>query len=132
MRNLGDDFRFALRQLRKSPVYTGVVVLILTLGIGANTAVFSVMNAILIRQFPVSRPDALYYVDVANLPDESLPFQYSGDGNSFLSAVFEVLRGHVEVFEDLIAYVPLQSASVVSVLRAVISHDYWTRSYGRD
>ena len=115
MRNLVEDFRFALRQLGKSPAYTGMVVLILTLGIGANTAVFSVMDAILIRQLPVSRPDGLYYVHVANPAGEYLDFQYTYDSNNLPLGVFEGLRWHGEIFEELIAYAPLQGTSVVSV-----------------
>ena len=53
------DIRFALRLMRKSPVFTAVVVISLALGIGANTAIFSLINAIMLRQMPVERPDQL-------------------------------------------------------------------------
>ena len=53
------DLRFALRLMQKSPGFTAVVVISLALGIGANTAIFSLINAIMLRQMPVERPDQL-------------------------------------------------------------------------
>ena len=103
------DVRFGLRSLRQSPGFAATAILTLALGVGANTAVFSVMNAVLLRSLPVSAADRLVYLRTSNPPrgtgtiDSSETFSYS---------VYDALRQQNGGLSPVMAYVPLSSSKV--------------------
>ena len=70
--DLFQDVRFGLRLLRRSPIFTTVAVLSLALGIGGAAAVFSLLNAIVLRSLPVAEPDRLFVAE-RHGPDEMSP-----------------------------------------------------------
>src|SRR6202163_4696524 len=62
MGNLGQDLRYALRTFRKSPFFVAVAMLSLALGIGANTAIFTLVDQLLLRLLPVKNPEQLVMI----------------------------------------------------------------------
>jgi putative ABC transport system permease protein len=75
MGTLWQTLRYTLRTLAKSPVFTAVAILSLALGIGANTAIFTLINALLLRDLPVRDPQRLVQLAAAR-PDGNVPFSY--------------------------------------------------------
>ena len=97
--------RYTLRQLAKAPVFTGVSILTIALGIGANTAIFSVMNTVLLHTLPVPNPQQLVYFHLKNQP---LSTSQTGYGDMSMSMpIFEAMRNRQEVFSDVIGFAPL-------------------------
>jgi predicted permease len=101
MSGLVQDLRYALRQLRKSPGFTAVAVLTLALGIGANTAIFTVVNALLLKMLPVTQPQRLVVVGDPSLPNSRSHGTPRTDIFSY--PLYKELRDHNSVFSGLCA-----------------------------
>lgn len=103
------DVRFGMRSLRHSPGFALTAILTLALGIGANTAVFSVMNAVLLKSLPVSDPGRLVYLRTSNPPRGTGTI----DTEQTLSyPVYDALRHQNTGLSPLMAYVPLSGGKV--------------------
>jgi predicted permease len=94
MRSLFQDLRYGLRMLRKKPTFTIVAVLTLALGVGANTAIFSIVNAVLLRSLPFREPDRLVKITFNN-PGVGLR------DVTFSQPELEDLRTRADVFDDV-------------------------------
>jgi len=101
------DLRFALRQLRRTPAFAFVAVLTFALGIGANTAVYSVLNAVVLRLLPVAHAERLVFLHTSGQPLNSS--QTGHDDSSLSLPVVEQLRAQKEIFSEVIAFVPLDT-----------------------
>jgi putative ABC transport system permease protein len=96
------DVRFGLRQLRLNPMFTAVAVLSLALGIGANTAIFQLIDAIRLRPLPVANPQQLGYLDYAEHSKRS--GWWSSRSSVFTSANWDSIRRNQRAFSDVIAW----------------------------
>ena len=103
------DLRFSFRSLLKSPGFALTAILTVALGVGANTAVFSVMNAVLLKSLPVADPQHLVYVRTSNPPRGTGTIDST---DTFSYPVYDALRKQTSAFSSLIAYVPLSGSKV--------------------
>ncbi len=150
--SLWGDVRYSLRVLRKAPVFTTVVVVTLALGIGANTAIFSLIDSILLRSLPVQHPEEL--VEVSHATFTNPLWEQVRDRQDVFSGVFawgtdrfNLSRGGMVDFADglwvsgdLFRTLGLQPAAgrLLSVEddrrgcapRAVLSHRFWQSRFG--
>jgi len=155
---LAQDLRYALRAFRHSPGFTAIAILSLALGIGANTAIFSLIDAVLLKMLPVSHPEQLLEVVL------------DGDEQYFTNPLWEQLRDRQDVFSGIFARSNAQfnlasggeqrtvrgewasggyfeTLGVSTVLGrtftreddrrgcagvAVLAYDFWQREYGAD
>jgi predicted permease len=90
MGTIGQDVRYALRQTMHNPGYTGTVVFTLALAIGANTAIFSIVNALLLRSLPYANPERMGTIFLRVQGAQASDEPHSVDG-----AQWEMLRDHV-------------------------------------
>lgn len=102
MNGLAQDLRCALRQLRKTPGFTAVAVLTLALGIGANTAIFVLLDQVLLRSLPVKEPDQLVLLRFSGA-DRGHVSARTDDALYFSYPMYRDLRDRNSVFGGLIA-----------------------------
>ena len=88
------DMRYAFRTLRSNPAFAATAVLSLALGIGANTAIFSIINAVMLRSLPVEDPSKLVQIGSKEI------------GNELTNPIWEYLRDHQQALSGVLAYSP--------------------------
>jgi predicted permease len=104
-----NDLRYALRQLKKNGGLVAICVVTLALGIGANTAVFSAMNAVLLKSLPVEDPDQVVYLRTSGAPERTGTID---SRETFPYTVYDALRMQHGPLSQVIAYVPLSTGKV--------------------
>ena len=97
--SLFQDLRYALRILGRTPVISAVAILSLALGIGANTAIFSLIDGVMLRTLPVAKPEELVQLRIRN------PQQPVGEGSpTFTNPLWEEVRNHHSAFSGVLAW----------------------------
>ena len=117
-----NDLRYAFRQLLKNPGFTAVAVLTLALGIGANTALFSLVDAVLLKMLPVRAPEELVLFNWLSGPRgmaTSIDGRITRDpatglrtSTSFSYPAFERFRDHNQTLSQVFAFAPIEQLNV--------------------
>src|SRR6266480_449967 len=102
MTSIVKDLRFGLRQLRQNPAFAVVSVLSLALGIGANTAIFQLIDAVRLRTLPIENPQEMAYIDFAKGSMRSGWF--STRSSRFTFAQWEQVHTRPEAFSRTMAW----------------------------
>jgi macrolide transport system ATP-binding/permease protein len=105
LERLTQDLRFAVRQLRRTPAFTATVLLTLALGIGANAAIFTLVNSVLLKDLPVADPKTLVHLGNDG-HDCCVGFngtRKDGNYSNFSTDTYEQLKKNVPEFEELAA-----------------------------
>jgi len=128
LENLARDIRYGARLLRKSPLFTGIAVFSLAIGIGANTAVFSLVDTVLLRMLPVRNPEELVLARWGTHQDLELNAAYStgrNDGhgvntrNVFSWSMLSAMRSESRTLDAVIGFSPLGTVNVASGAQAL-------------
>jgi len=112
--NLIQDLRYGLRMLAKSPGFTAVVILSLALGIGANTAIFSLIDAVMLKSLPVRQPEQLVLLNWVSRGQSYVIQDYDGSswadskgrdvGTSFSYPIYRAIRARNSAFSDVLGF----------------------------
>jgi predicted permease len=97
------DVRYAARMLRMNPGFFAVATISLALGIGANTAIFQLLDAVRLRMLPVANPQELVELKIAD-NDHCCSGNFTGRRNNFTFAQWEQIRAHQQAFSSVFAW----------------------------
>jgi macrolide transport system ATP-binding/permease protein len=142
LEQLAQDIRYALRAMAANPLFTATAALSLALGVGANTAIYSFMDAILLRSLPVARPEQLAILEwhapkrpvvVRGINGSARRYGKGGTTSpNFPYAAYEMLRADGRVFSKLFGYTYAQPFNVIargeaeSIQGGFVSGDYFS------